>query len=146
MVIQHDGPPGVPIRNSCFMRRVKFWVEVIVSLPLLVSLAVWLLAPAYVKLTGVEVKGEVISKHEEIEMTGEDRWRHAFRIRYRYRPVDTPHWLIGEDHVTAAIYRRLQIGSPVAVRYNGVSMLRPLVSVPYIAEPTPLARISFNGK
>jgi hypothetical protein len=101
---------------------------------------------AYVETTGRIIEGVVTSKHEAIEMPGDDRWQHVFRVAYRYRPTGAAFPKTGEHPVDAALFHRLHAGSRVAVRYTEFPLLSAMQGVgSYLADSTWCSRKSFDG-
>jgi hypothetical protein len=82
---------------------------------IVLAFGVWL--KVAVDITGTVVSGEVVGKHEAIEMPLSDTWRQVFEISYRYRPLGASSPATGRHPVDVALYERLRVGSPVNVRY-----------------------------
>jgi hypothetical protein len=89
----------------------------------------WAVATTYVENAGAVVEGEVIGKREAILMPGGDTWKHIFEVTYRYRPFDSPYRQTDGHRVDPSLYRRLQVGSAVQVRYSRSPLLRQLEGV-----------------
>jgi hypothetical protein len=77
---------------------------------------------------GTTVVGEVIGKHEAIEMPLDDTWRHLFEISYRFQPDGARFPTTGHHPVDVALYDRLRVGSAVNVRYRRVPVIGALDS------------------
>ena len=86
----------------------------------------YLLPAVYLEAAGIVTEGRVTQKRESIEMRGYDRWRHALEVTYRYTPGDTGVAETGTHQVDPSLFDRLQVGSPVKVRYTPWRLPRSL--------------------
>ena len=83
-----------------------------------------LLLATYVSIAGVAVQGEVTAKRESFSMPGGDRWEHVFEVTFRYPLRGSDQIETASHQVDPSFYGRLQIGSPVQVRYSPSRTLR----------------------
>jgi hypothetical protein len=108
------------------MKKLKSGIELFFGLAFLALMAMLMMGRVTAKFAGIPVQGEVIGKREAIEMGRGDDSNHTFRIRYRYRPWNSPSWESGEDEVDAETFRRLQNGSALRIRYSPLAGFRGL--------------------
>jgi len=93
----------------------------IVVIAAMLGLAAWMTIG--VNIGGTVVTGDVIAKHESIELPLQDTWRQVFDVSYRYQPREQPASVTGHHSVDAALYERVKVGAPVKVRYRRLSIL-----------------------
>ena len=120
----------------------------VVALVVMLALGMspWLIGTVYVNSAGVVVEGRVIEKREAILLPGGDAWAHIFEISYQYQPLDSAYPETGSHRVDSSLYRRLQVGSTVRVRYSPSKLLRPMVGVgSFLADTSPLSRLRYRS-
>jgi hypothetical protein len=123
----------------------KTWRYYIVAFVVILALGVvpWAIATAYMNETA---EGTVIAKREAFVMPGGDSWEHVFEITYRFRTPDSPYPETAAHKVAPALYRRLQIGSTVRVRYSPLRLLRSMVGVgSFLADSSWLSRVGYES-
>lgn len=126
----------------------KSWFKFALAAVAIFGLAIapWAIATVYADLAGNVVQGEVIAKREAFLFPGADSWDHLFEISYRYRPIDSAWPETGAHRVDRALFRRLQVGSSVSVRYIPWRLLRSVVGVgSFVAESSAWSRIGFES-
>jgi hypothetical protein len=99
----------------------------------------------YMQKSGVVVIGKVLAKREAILMPGGDTWKHIFEITYEYRPFDSSYNETVVQRVDAGLYRGLQVGSAVEVRYSPSRLLRSFAGMGvYLDGSSNLSRLHYG--
>jgi hypothetical protein len=104
----------------------KAGLGVCLLLLLIACASPYLLPSLYMNVCGILTDGRVIAKQERIEFYHDDAARHALEVTYRYVPADTRQPETSLHQVDPSTYDRLQVGSPVHVRYAPSPFLRSL--------------------
>jgi len=100
--------------------RFIFWAATVVVL----AVAPWAIATAYVTSSGMVADGVVTAKREAILFSEGDAWERIREVTYRYKPLDEPYERTESQQVNDALFMRLRVGSPVRVRYSPWRPLR----------------------
>jgi len=105
----------------------------------------WVLTSAYMKSAGVVVTGRVLATRETFLLPGGDSSKHIFEITYEYRPLDSTNSETVVQRVDPGLYRSVQPGSPIQVRYSPSPFLRSFAGMGlYLENSSPLSRLHYG--